>query len=92
MSEYREESIRRKLVQRGIVEVRAVNNTKKRSAGQWLAVYFRRGCWGEWNSYKTEADARKQMDKMLRYWPMYVVERSVFDAHYAGQRFNEERK
>ena len=91
MGEYREESIRRKLVQRGIVEVRAVNNTKKRIAGEWLAVYFRRGSWGEWNSYKTEADARKQMHKMLRYWPMYVVERSVFDAHYAGQRFNEEQ-
>ena len=90
MSEYREESIRRKLVQRGIVEVRAVNNTKKRTAGQWLAVYFKRGRWAEWNSYKTEADARKQMSKMLRYWPMYVVERSVYEAHYVGQVFNQE--
>lgn len=90
MSEYREESIRRKLVQRGIVEVRAVNNTKKRTAGQWLAVYFKRGRWAEWSSYKTEADARKQMNKMLRYWPMYVVERSVYEAHYVGQVFNQE--
>ena len=90
MSEYREEAIRRKLVQRGIVEVRAVNNTKKRTAGQWLAVYFKRDRWAEWSSYKTEADARKQMNKMLRYWPMYVVERSVYEAHYVGQVFNQE--
>ena len=90
MSEYREESIRRKLVQRGIVEVRAVTNTKKRTAGQWLAVYFKRDRWAEWGSYKTEADARKQMNKMLRYWPMYVVERSVYEAHYVGQVFNQE--
>ena len=34
MSEYCEESIRRKLMQRRIVEVRAANNTKKRTEGQ----------------------------------------------------------
>lgn len=90
MSEYREESIRRKLVQRGIVETRPVANTKKRIDGAWLAVYLRGGRWGVWNSYKTETVARKQMEKMLGYWPMYVVERSVFDAHYAAINLNEE--
>lgn len=36
MSEYREESIRRKLVRRRIDEVRAVNNTKKRTGASGL--------------------------------------------------------
>ena len=87
MSEYREEAIRRKLVQRGIVDVRPAVATKKRIDGAWLAVYLRGGRWGVWNSYKTEADARKQIDKMLRYWPMYVVERSVYELHYANSNF-----
>lgn len=90
MSEYREESIRRKLVQRGIIELKPVTHTKKRIDGPWLAVYLRNGRWGVWNSYKTEEFAVKQMNKMLGYWPMYVVERSVFEAHYAHINLNEE--
>ena len=51
MSEHREESIRRKLVQRGIVDVRPAVATKKRIDWAWLAVYLRDGGAAMQNNY-----------------------------------------
>jgi hypothetical protein len=92
MSEYREECVKHKLVQRGILEQRPVPNSKKSQGGEWLTVYYdnRSQRWMIWHSkgYKFESDARKIMDKMIRYWPMYIVHRKVFETFYQLQRFN----
>jgi hypothetical protein len=90
MNSYREDCIERKLVRRGIVQPRAVSNTKKPTDKPWLAVYFnnQRQQWLVWSDYRFEHDASKVMNKMIRYWQMYVVHRDVFDRtyrHYRGE-------
>ncbi len=70
--------------------MRAANNTKKRTGASGLLCISNVDVGPNGISYKTEADARKQMSKMLRYWPMYGPERSVYETHYVGQVFNQE--
>ena len=83
MSEYREGCIKHKAVQRGIIDQRAVPNTKKKLKGDWLRVQFYSGQWHVWGEYVHEEDARKNMIKMNYYTPRYfIVERDVFDRSY----------
>lgn len=86
MSEYRDDCIKHKLVQRGIVDQRKVTTPKKKVDCEWLTVYWHNTDtkWKIWNrtGYKLETDARKVMEKMLRYWPLWVVHRSIFESHY----------
>lgn len=85
---YREECIVHKSIQRGIIEQRPnIISGKKPANGEWLLIVFsfNRNKPSIWNEYKTEELARKQMNKMLRYFPTYVVEKSIFEKHYKGK-------
>lgn len=84
---YKAENVQHKAVQIGIIEQRSVLSSKKKNTNlPWLLISYRNrsskaSVWGE---YKTEELARKQMNKMLRYFPTYVVEKSIFDKYYKG--------
>lgn len=89
MSDYREECIKHKLVQRGIVEQRPVTANKPKLKGDWLIVYFshKDNRWSIWhsNGYRSEEDARKSL-RSISFWYPLVVERSIFNDYYKNYR------
>lgn len=83
MSEYRESCIKYKNVRIGIIDQKDGHGNKHKTIlKNWLAVYFRKHKCAIWKEYKTEAEAYKQMIKMINYWPMYVVEKEIYEKHY----------
>jgi hypothetical protein len=89
MSDYREECIKHKLVQKGIIEQRSVTVNKPKAKCDWLIIYFdgRNNRWNTLNKngYRTEEDARKALRSIYFYHP-FVIERHVFEEYYKSYR------
>lgn len=86
MSTWKAQAIERKLVQRGIVDLRPVTSTKKPPPGDWLVVGIYRGRWSIYSTMRSEEEAFKQVAKTHSYARYYVVHRDVFAAFYRDQR------
>lgn len=94
MSEYQEGNLRRKAVQRGIVDLRPVPSRKRKALQHdWLVVTWYRDRWTIRHQCGSEDIAQGLRTKderylffQFRYW---VVERVVFDAFYKGYRLTD---
>lgn len=85
MSEWKAQGVERKLVQRGIVDLRPVTSSKKSTPGDWLVVGIFKGRWSIYSALRSEPEAFKQVAKTQRYARFFVVHRPVFEAFYKNQ-------
>lgn len=85
MSNSKETNIYHNLVKRGFEDQRPLPHTKKKLENcNWLCVKldYKTGYFYVCREYKHEFEARKQMDKSLRYCPMFVVEKYIYETFY----------
>jgi len=89
MSEYREECLRRKAIQRGFIDAdKPIGGRKKKKVeGDWLLVtclFTEKAGWYVYSSHKTEEEARSVQRK--GWFRLWIVNRQVFEQHYQYQK------
>jgi hypothetical protein len=75
-----------KAVKNGIIDQRSIPYSKKKQLDyNWFCVRlnYKTGYFFICGKYKTELEARKQMDKVLRYSPMFIIEKTIFESCYS---------